>query len=544
MIAMWAGAVTLGCGVEGMQGNGVGVADHDSAAPVVYGTDNRTDVYAHADATLRARAEQSTVALVSADVLNTRNANNVTFYADTLRSSQDLCSNQRFLDDPTAAFCSGTLIDDDLVLTAGHCVTNASDCSSTRFVFNYYRTGAGTMQTVTTADIFSCRSIVARQLATVSGRELDYAVLRLDRAAAPRFTPAPVRTASSALTVGQNVAVIGSGSGIPFKIDNGGSVRSNRSSALDYFVATTDTFGGNSGSGVYETSTYTVAGILVRGDTDYVANGSCNVVNVCAASGCQGEEVTYVKNAVDAVCAVTTSARLCGTPAPPTGNTPPVSSETTFAYTATNTNSATRNTVNKTITLAAGQSITLGTCGVTGAAATGDTFLRLANGSGTEVGSNDDACGGQGSQLSFTAPSAGSYVVKAGCYGSGSCGGTVAWSLGGAVAAPPTGTTGSFTYSATNTNNAQRNTVNRTITLTAGRTITLGTCGVPGSAATGDTFLRLANGAGTVVASNDDACGGQGSQVVYTPTTSGTFTVKAGCYGNVSCGGTVAWSVP
>ncbi|RYZ13015.1 MAG: serine protease, partial [Myxococcaceae bacterium] len=33
--------------------------------PVVYGTDNRTDVYAHANATLRARAQQSTVALMN-----------------------------------------------------------------------------------------------------------------------------------------------------------------------------------------------------------------------------------------------------------------------------------------------------------------------------------------------------------------------------------------------------------------------------------------------------------------------------------------------
>ncbi|GMU06703.1 hypothetical protein ASNO1_29560 [Corallococcus caeni] len=85
------------------------------------------------------------------------------------------------------------------------------------------------------------------------------------------------------LAVGTNVTVIGSGSGIPFKIDSGGAVRDARSGTLDDFVATTDTFGGNSGSGVYENSGYTVAGILVRGETDYKASGSCNVVRAPGA---------------------------------------------------------------------------------------------------------------------------------------------------------------------------------------------------------------------------------------------------------------------
>ncbi|NPC85575.1 trypsin-like peptidase domain-containing protein, partial [Pyxidicoccus fallax] len=268
--------------------------------PVVYGTDNRTDVYAHSDATLRARAQQATVALMRPSALNLSNPNNVTFNASTLRSAYNLCSTERFLTDPTPAFCSGTLIDDDLVLTAGHCITSASDCGNTRFVFNFYRTSATALQTVTTADVFSCQSIVVRQQSTTNGRNLDYAIVRLDRAATPRFAPAPVRTVAEPISVGANVTVIGSGSGIPFKIDSGGSVRDARASTLDYFIASTDTFGGNSGSGVYEMSGYTVAGILVRGETDYVSNGSCSIVNVCTEAGCRGEDITYVRPALEA----------------------------------------------------------------------------------------------------------------------------------------------------------------------------------------------------------------------------------------------------
>ncbi|PTL84207.1 hypothetical protein DAT35_12305 [Vitiosangium sp. GDMCC 1.1324] len=76
------------------------------------------------------------------------NPNNVTFPGQNLGTAYNLCTSQRFRDDPTAAFCSGTRIDDDLVLTAGHCVTSANDCTNTRFVFNYDQPSAGTQVAV------------------------------------------------------------------------------------------------------------------------------------------------------------------------------------------------------------------------------------------------------------------------------------------------------------------------------------------------------------------------------------------------------------
>ncbi|MFP2911505.1 trypsin-like serine peptidase [Pyxidicoccus sp. 3LFB2] len=393
-----------------------------SEQPVVYGTDNRTDVYAHANATLRARAQQSTVALMSpSDYTVNATTGVVTFTASTLQSAYNLCSTERFLSDLTPAFCSGTLIDDDLVLTAGHCITSASACTSTRFVFNFYRTSATGMQTVTSQDIFSCQSIVVRQQATVNGRNLDYAIVKLDRAATPRFAPAPVRTATTGLSVGTNVTVIGSGSGIPFKIDSGGSVRDTRAATLDYFIATTDTFGGNSGSGVYEMSGYTVAGILVRGETDYVSSGSCTVVNKCTETGCRGEDITYVRPALEAYCGVATSTRLCaGFPPPPTS--------IKFTFNATNTNSAQQNTTNHNVVLAAGKTLNFGTCTVPGATGTGDTYLRLYNAAGQQVASNDDACGVL-SFASFKATTAGTYQIRAGCYSSNTCSGTVAYTV-------------------------------------------------------------------------------------------------------------------
>ncbi|HEU4408176.1 MAG TPA: serine protease [Polyangiaceae bacterium] len=518
---------------EGQAPDGGAQADE-----VVYGTDDRQDVFAHPNAALVARARQSTVALMSPSGFNATNPNNVTFNGQTLQASQNLCSNQRFLSDPTPAFCSGTLIDDDLVLTAGHCITSQSACNGTRFVFNFFRPSAGTLQTVTTQDIFSCASLVVRQQGTVNGQNLDYAIVRLDRAATPRFVPAPVREGNSAMAAGQNVAVIGSGSGIPFKIDSGGSVRDPRAGVLDFFVASTDTFGGNSGSGVYETANNTVAGILVRGETDYVSNGSCNVVNVCSETGCRGEDITYVRPAINAYCATATSARLCSSQPPPPPPPPPPPGENSFSYSGSNTNSAQQNTTNRVVALKAGDKITVATCGLSGSAFTGDTFLRLAGPTGAQVASNDDACGGRGSSLTHTAAAAGNFEIRAGCFGSTSCTGTVVFQI--TAGAPPAG--GSFAFNESNTNSAQQSTTNQTVALTAGQTIQFGTCTVPGASGTGDTFLRLFNPSGVQVASNDDSCGSL-SFASHTAAVSGNFQIRAGCFNNTSCTGTVAYTV-
>ncbi|CAM4372435.1 trypsin-like serine protease [Corallococcus sp. ZKHCc1 1396] len=523
----------LACGPAAESGAPEETPLSESRTPVVYGTDDRRDVYDHPSAALQERARQSTVALLFPESIDASNPNNVILDGTTLDEWENLCTDQRFRDDPAPAFCSGTLIDDDLVLTAGHCITNQSECDDTRFVFKFYRTAEGVMETITSADVFSCKSIVARKEQDSGDRYLDFAIVRLDRSAAPRFTPAPVRPGNTALAVGTNVAVIGSGSGIPFKIDSGGSVRENNASFLDYFIATTDTFAGNSGSGVYETTNNTVAGILVFGDEDYVARGSCNVVNVCKETACAGEGIIYVNQAIRELCARTTNARLCNTTPPP---------PTKYDFTASNTATATRNTVNGTVTLAAGEKLTVGTCGVTGAAVTGDSYLRLRGPSGAEVASNDDACGGTGSRITYTATVAGTYEVRAGCYQNGGCGGTVAWEVTPGAGTTPTA--GASAFEVSDTASATRNTANVDVTLQAGQSLTFGSCGVTGASGTGDTVVRLFNAAGQQVTFNDDACGSL-SRAAYTVPSGagGVYQMRIGCFGDSACDGTLAWTV-
>lgn len=74
-----------------------------------------------------------------------------------------------------------------------------------------------------------------------------------------------------------------------------------------------------------------------------------------------------------------------------------------------------------------GELFTVGTCGMSGASAVGDTFLRVKDANGIEIASNNNAqgCNG-GSNLSFVIPATGTYTIHAGCAGNTSCSGTVA----------------------------------------------------------------------------------------------------------------------
>jgi hypothetical protein len=101
-------------------------------------------------------------------------------------------------------------------------------------------------------------------------------------------------------------------------------------------------------------------------------------------------------------------------------------------------------------------------------------------------------------------------------------------------------TLAAFSYSTSNTNSATINTADVYFNLSAGQTLVVGTCGVNGASGSGDTYLRFYNPSGVQVAVNDDACGAL-SNFTYTVPVSGTYLLRAGCFGNSACSGTVAY---
>jgi hypothetical protein len=191
------------------------------------------------------------------------------------------------------------------------------------------------------------------------------------------------------------------------------------------------------------------------------------------------------------------------------------------------------------ISLNAGEAVMIGTCVLNESLYSGDTYLRLFNPSAVEVASNDDYCLGLGSKISYTPSVTGTFMIRAGCWSSTTCSGTVS-------IARRKGTPVAFNVS--NTNNAGVNTYNKQYSFNGGDVVRVSTCSYnsTGASATGDTYLRLyQNNAGvyTQVAANDTAATGScgtAAEIVYTIPTAGYYQFRVGCAANTACNGNVA----
>jgi V8-like Glu-specific endopeptidase len=209
-----------------------------------------------------------------------------------LSRKHNLCTDQSFASQPAPAFCTGFIVGADLIATAAHCIQNGF--KSDRIVFGFYQQRNGDQAVLNTripaADAYAPVEIIGK-IFEEDGKDL--AVIRVDREIAGR--PALVLNLDKEIEPEEAVYVMGHPSGLPMKWAGGASVRS-VSSQRGFFAANLDTFGGNSGSPVFDAVDNTVRGILVRGDTDYVTKDVCRVAFVCPAdTGCRGEECTLIK---------------------------------------------------------------------------------------------------------------------------------------------------------------------------------------------------------------------------------------------------------
>jgi V8-like Glu-specific endopeptidase len=265
-----------------------------SEQKVIYGTDDRRDVFQVTDAALLRDAD-SAVALVNVGSITDNGDGFSTMSGQTLGVRRNLCSTEPFRDQPSIPFCSGFLVDPSIVATAAHCVTDASSLANVRFVFGYEMRNATTANTrIPNGDIYKGRRILGRAIGTEG---TDWCVIQLERPVLNHRHVSVRRTGKIPNSAGLHV--IGHPSGLPKKVAGNAAVRNNSPSR--YFVANLDTYGGNSGSPVFHSSTHVLEGILVRGDTDYVQVGDCFRSNVCPVDGCDGESVTRATEFVELV---------------------------------------------------------------------------------------------------------------------------------------------------------------------------------------------------------------------------------------------------
>jgi len=133
----------VSCGVNDWQ--------RPSYPDAIYGEDGRIEIYQGSSA--QRDAGLSVAALVKkANIVNGR------IEAKTLGDKLKLCSDEKFREQPSAAFCSGFLVGSDLLVSSGHCFREADACANTSIVFGFsYNTTDGDPSAFTTVRKLSKR---------------------------------------------------------------------------------------------------------------------------------------------------------------------------------------------------------------------------------------------------------------------------------------------------------------------------------------------------------------------------------------------------
>lgn len=203
-----------------------------------------------------------------------------------------LCDSERFAKQPAGNFATGFVYSEGVIATAKHNLglsRTPDNPIDIRFVFGYQTTdekgetwpGSEDPKNprydgflIERKNVFRCSGIFAQPSA---GSTLDWMLLNMTGDVSSR---SPLeRNTDSNIANETDLYVMGYPSGLPLKHAGGAKVKS---STNTHFLAPLDTFGGNSGSPVFNKETNKVVGILVGPQTDYeTAHGkNCSIAKV------------------------------------------------------------------------------------------------------------------------------------------------------------------------------------------------------------------------------------------------------------------------
>ncbi len=240
---------------------------------------------------------RTTVALIPRSSLLVRENSEVLLSAPKLGATYQLCASEPFRDELSAAVCSGVLVADDLVLTAGHCFGEGHNCQDLSFVLDF--TAANAEDGLLDSDtVFGCHSLLLKRSASLGVPDsLDFALVRLDRSTgreAPVMSIAPLHE-------GDVLSVFGFPKGIPMKVDASARVMDVPALGTQFRVAA-DTFGGNSGGPFFDERGH-LRGLLLGGAIpDFEPTASGCQLSALAPEGAEGQFAQSFKGIWDEAC--------------------------------------------------------------------------------------------------------------------------------------------------------------------------------------------------------------------------------------------------
>jgi len=182
------------------------------------------------------------------------------------------CEDEPLVHQPWVAICTGFLVGESVMATAGHCI-QGEDFDGLRLVFGWEMLDAATpVSTIPADQVYSFVEIVEFQKNAFE----DHALIQLDRpVTVPGALPLEVRR-TGGVAHNTPVGVIGHPLGLPLKVAFGERSRVTNTLLPFIFLANFDASGGNSGSPVLDQATGMVEGIYVSSMVrDFERDGDC-----------------------------------------------------------------------------------------------------------------------------------------------------------------------------------------------------------------------------------------------------------------------------
>ncbi len=286
-----------------------------SVSKVIYGVDNRLELRN----TPYSYLKDSVAGLTSKNALKEsedKELLEVLYYGDlTKYRGKETCDDFQFRDQATLPSCTGFLIEEDILVTAGHCVLNYGEkkkdtenyqCFNAKWVFGFEdNTENKDGIAFSKDDVYGCDKIIEASYTT----NADFAVIKLDRKTVGKKI-VKLSSSDDDYKLGTSVFVVGHPTGLPLKLAAGATIAQNKHP--NNFITNLDTFGGNSGSPIFNFFGE-VIGILVSGETDYfydkerecvtpnkcdVVGGECNITMRGKATGETGTRIHLVTKAL------------------------------------------------------------------------------------------------------------------------------------------------------------------------------------------------------------------------------------------------------
>ncbi len=258
----------------------------------IYGEDNRLNLFEVKNKSLLTAAK-ATAVMVDREKLKASGAHyilEIELFGDRL----PMCPEEDFLTEPSLGDCSGFLIEDDILVTAGHCVGSKFDCKKSRWVFDFsYQNENQDLSKIDKKQVYECERIIDKEENGVTG--MDFSIIKLNRKVTDR-SPLKVST-QKRLSEGTPLVLIGNPAGLPTKVAEDTYVSTDKGD--NFFIIDSDSFQGSSGSAVLNINTLEVEGILVRGETDYIPDHTRKCLNLkkcLSIDECRGEDVIRMRS--------------------------------------------------------------------------------------------------------------------------------------------------------------------------------------------------------------------------------------------------------